>query len=109
MKHENLTFLEKDCRNHLDKVRRLRLGDDDASAVLDYFLKLQNENSNFFYMVDLDEDARLKNLFWVDARSRAANKEFGDVITFDSTYLTNKYDMPFAAFVGSIIMDNQHY
>ena len=35
--HENLTFLEKDCRNHLDKVRRLRLGDGDASAVLDYF------------------------------------------------------------------------
>ncbi|KAH9751515.1 protein FAR1-RELATED SEQUENCE [Citrus sinensis] len=47
-----------------------------------------------------NEDARLKNLFWADARSRAANKEFGDVITFDSTYLTNKYDMPFAAFVG---------
>ncbi|KAK9206151.1 hypothetical protein WN943_016424 [Citrus x changshan-huyou] len=98
--HENLTFLEKDCRNHLHKVRRLRLGDGDASAVLDYFLKMQNGNSNFFYMVDLDEDARLKNLFWADARSRAANKEFGDVITFDSTYLTNKYDMPFAAFVG---------
>ena len=27
-------------------------------------------------------------------------EEFGDVITFDTTYLTNKYDMPFALFVG---------
>ncbi|GFZ00874.1 hypothetical protein Acr_14g0005090 [Actinidia rufa] len=35
-----------------------------------------------------------------DARSRAACKEFGDVVTFDTTYLVNKYDMPFAPFVG---------
>jgi transposase-like protein len=27
-------------------------------------------------------------------------KYFGEVITFDITYLTNKYDMPFAPFVG---------
>ena len=51
-------------------------------------------------MVDLDKDARLKILFWANVRSRAVNKEFCDVITFDSTYLTNKYDMPFVAFVG---------
>jgi hypothetical protein len=25
---------------------------------------------------------------------------FGEVITFDTTYLTNKYDMPVAPFVG---------
>ncbi|KAI9174819.1 hypothetical protein LWI28_023162 [Acer negundo] len=43
--------------------------------------------------MDLDEVGRLKNVFRVNARSRA-------VITFVSTYLTNKYDMPFAAFVG---------
>lgn len=29
-----------------------------------------------------------------------AYEEFGDIITFDTTYLTNKYDMPFAPFVG---------
>ncbi|XP_035551092.1 protein FAR-RED IMPAIRED RESPONSE 1-like [Juglans regia] len=35
-----------------------------------------------------------------DARSRAAYESFGDVITFDTTYLTNVYKMPFAPFVG---------
>ncbi|KAI9194339.1 hypothetical protein LWI28_005196 [Acer negundo] len=50
--------------------------------------------------MDLDEEGRLKNMFWVDARSRAFYKEFRDALTFDSTYLTNKYDMPFATFVG---------
>ncbi|XP_042980173.1 protein FAR1-RELATED SEQUENCE 5-like [Carya illinoinensis] len=43
---------------------------------------------------------RLKNVFWVDARSRAAYQSFGDAITFDTTYLTNAYKMPFAPFVG---------
>ncbi|XP_041026948.1 protein FAR1-RELATED SEQUENCE 5-like [Juglans microcarpa x Juglans regia] len=34
------------------------------------------------------------------ARSRAMYESFGDVITFDTTYLTNAYKMPFAPFVG---------
>ncbi|KAA8541383.1 hypothetical protein F0562_025347 [Nyssa sinensis] len=98
--HENMTFLEKDCRNYIEKVRRLQLGQGDAAAVQNYFLKMQANNANFFYAMDLDEKTRLKNLFWADARSRAAYEEFGDVVTFDTTYLTNKYDMPFAPFVG---------
>ncbi|KAK2646290.1 hypothetical protein Ddye_021485 [Dipteronia dyeriana] len=43
---------------------------------------------------------KVDNVFWVDARRRALYKEFGDALTFDSTYLTNKYDIPFVAFVG---------
>ncbi|XP_022889254.1 protein FAR1-RELATED SEQUENCE 5-like [Olea europaea var. sylvestris] len=33
-------------------------------------------------------------------RCRQAYKEFSDVVTFDTTYLTNKYDKPFFPFVG---------
>ncbi|XP_044505676.1 protein FAR-RED IMPAIRED RESPONSE 1-like isoform X2 [Mangifera indica] len=97
---ENFQLLRKDCRNYIETVRRLRLSAGDASAIQKYFLKMQIENSDFFYLMDLDEEGRLKNVLWVDARSRAAFKEFGDVVTFDTTYLTNKYDMPFVAFVG---------
>ncbi|XP_031287102.1 protein FAR-RED IMPAIRED RESPONSE 1-like [Pistacia vera] len=97
---ENLTFLQKDCRNYIEKVRRMRLGAGDVYAIQKYFLKMQKDNANFFYMMDLDDEDRLQNVIWVDARSMAAFKEFGDVVTFDTTYLTNKYDMPFAAFVG---------
>ncbi|XP_040997115.1 uncharacterized protein LOC121243124 [Juglans microcarpa x Juglans regia] len=35
-----------------------------------------------------------------DARNRAMYESFGDVIIFDTTYLTNTYKMPFAPFVG---------
>ncbi|KAK0592453.1 hypothetical protein LWI29_019404 [Acer saccharum] len=48
------------------------------------------DNSNFFYTVDIDEEGRLKNVLWVDARSRVAFKEFGDIVTFDTTYLTKR-------------------
>ncbi|KAL7199240.1 hypothetical protein ACSBR2_021512 [Camellia fascicularis] len=98
--HEKLSYLEKDCRNHMDKVRRLKLEKGDATAMYNYFVKMQADNSEFFYVLDLDEDGKLLNVFWANARSRAAFKEFGDVVTFDTTYLVNKYDMPFAPFIG---------
>ncbi|KAI5340389.1 hypothetical protein L3X38_019663 [Prunus dulcis] len=98
--HENMVFMEKDCRNYINKVIRLQLGEGDATTIQKYFLKMQSQNANFFCAIDLDENGWLRNVFWVDSRSRAAYEEFGDAITFDTTYLTNKYDMPFAPFVG---------
>ncbi|XP_057463795.1 protein FAR-RED IMPAIRED RESPONSE 1-like [Actinidia eriantha] len=98
--HENLPFLPKDCRNHLNKVRRQLLKEGDAEAMHNYFMKMKTDNSDFFFAMDLDDEGRLRNVFWADARSRAACKEFGDIVTFDTTYLVNKYDMPFAPFVG---------
>ncbi|KAF5470849.1 hypothetical protein F2P56_011337 [Juglans regia] len=97
---ENLLFLEKDCRNYIDKARHLRLGAGGAGALRDYFLRMQYKNPGFFYMMDIDDEGRLKNVFWADPHSRAAYQDFGDVVTFDTTYLTNRYGMPFAPFVG---------
>ncbi|XP_010681755.3 protein FAR1-RELATED SEQUENCE 6-like [Beta vulgaris subsp. vulgaris] len=57
-------------------------------------------NQNFFHMHRLDENNYLKDIMWVDARSRVAYEEFGDVVCFDSTYLTNEYELPFSNFVG---------
>ena len=31
--------------------------------------------------------------FWVDVQSRIAYHYYGDVVTFDATYNSNKYDM----------------
>ncbi|XP_061368869.1 protein FAR1-RELATED SEQUENCE 5-like [Gastrolobium bilobum] len=44
---------------------------------------------------------RRKNLDVGDAQAiRFAYQQFGDVITFDTTYRTNKYSLPFAPFTG---------
>ncbi|XP_062114368.1 protein FAR-RED IMPAIRED RESPONSE 1-like [Humulus lupulus] len=98
--HDKIPFLEKDCRSLIAKLRRLRLGGGDVVAPQKYFMKMQSDNENFFYMINLDKKIRIKTIFGADARSKAAYEEFGDVVSFDITYLTNKYDMPFSAFVG---------
>jgi hypothetical protein len=69
--HDNLTFGEKDCRNFLEKERRLELGHGDAKAVRDYFVKMQSENPKKISVMDVDDESRLRNVFWADARSRA--------------------------------------
>ncbi|CAH9129049.1 unnamed protein product, partial [Cuscuta epithymum] len=98
--YDQLPFIEKDCRNYIEKVRQLRLGSGDAMALQEFFSKMQAQSPGFFYVLDLDDESRLRNVFWADSRCRYAYKDFGDVITFDTTYLTNRYDMPFAPFVG---------
>ncbi|XP_035550313.1 protein FAR1-RELATED SEQUENCE 5-like isoform X2 [Juglans regia] len=97
---ENLPYLEKDCCNYIDNARHLRLGKGGAVALREYFVRMQYKNPGFFALMDLDDDGRLKNVFWADPRSRVAYQYFGDVVTFDTTYLTNRYEMPFVPFVG---------
>ncbi|XP_025645172.1 protein FAR1-RELATED SEQUENCE 5-like [Arachis hypogaea] len=41
-----------------------------------------------------------KEIFFSNPRSIALYEYFRDVVNFDTTYLTNKNDMPFVAFVG---------
>ncbi|GKV25485.1 hypothetical protein SLEP1_g34922 [Rubroshorea leprosula] len=98
--YENIGCLERDIRNQLDKEHRLALEAGDAKAMLEYFIYMQEENPNFFYAIDLDEEHRLRNVFWVDAKGRDDYQDFGDVVSFDTTYITNKYKMPFAPFIG---------
>ena len=76
-----MPFLEKDCRNFVDKVRQLQLSEGDATAMNNYFLKMHCDNSNFFYTMDLDDERRSRNVVWADARSRAAFKELSSVMT----------------------------
>ncbi|XP_022856443.1 protein FAR-RED IMPAIRED RESPONSE 1-like [Olea europaea var. sylvestris] len=77
--YENMTCIEKDCRNYIEKVRRLRLGEGDAAAIQTYFSEMQSRCSEFYFSIDLDDDSRLKNVFWADNRCREAYKEFGVV------------------------------
>ncbi|XP_042965675.1 protein FAR-RED IMPAIRED RESPONSE 1-like isoform X2 [Carya illinoinensis] len=97
---ENLDFQEKDCQNFIDRARSLRLGKGGGEVLNEYFQRMRDQNDGFVSFMDIDDEGRLRNVFWADARSRAAYEYFGDVVTFDTTYLTNRYGMPFAPFVG---------
>ncbi|XP_010513339.1 PREDICTED: protein FAR1-RELATED SEQUENCE 5-like [Camelina sativa] len=97
---ENLGFLEKDYGNYIYRKRMEKMVKGDAGAVLEYFQKKKEDNSSFFYSIQLDEDDMITNILWADDRSISDYNLFGDVVCFDTTYKTNEYDRPFAPFVG---------
>ncbi|XP_030526409.1 protein FAR1-RELATED SEQUENCE 6 [Rhodamnia argentea] len=96
----NQSFSENEARSLSDHVNHLNLKKGDTQAIYNYFCRMQLTNPNFYYLMDLTDEGNLRNLFWADARSRAACVYFGDVIYFDTMFLSNKYEIPLVAFVG---------
>lgn len=72
----------------------------DSQNLLDYFKKMQAENPGFYYAIQLDEENRVANVFWADARSRTAYSHFGDAVVVDTICLINHYKVPIAPFTG---------
>lgn len=87
-------------RNHVNQSKHLELREGDAHAIYNYFCRMKLTNPNFFYLMDLDDEGRLRNVFWADARSRAAYSYFWDTIKIDTTCLANKFEIPLISFVG---------
>ncbi|XP_061373652.1 protein FAR1-RELATED SEQUENCE 5-like [Gastrolobium bilobum] len=106
LRGNDVLFDSRDCYNHMKNVRKKIYDAGDAQAVLHYCVKQKTMNPNFFYSIKCDEDDRMESFFWIDARCRQAYELFGDVITFDTTYRTNKYSMPFGPFVGDMAITN---
>ncbi|GKV17256.1 hypothetical protein SLEP1_g27787 [Rubroshorea leprosula] len=96
-----MRFNERDCQNYLDHQRQLWIAKGDGEAIWRYFKVLKSQSSNYFSRIEVDADRRLNSLFWVDGQTRAAYQYFDDVLPFDTTYLTNRYDMSCAAFSGA--------
>ncbi|KAK8942651.1 Protein FAR1-RELATED SEQUENCE 6 [Platanthera zijinensis] len=98
--HESISLDDKEGMNFMDGGR-LKLGDGDSEAIHRFFSRMQAKNPNFFYLMDLDVEGHLRNVFWADARSRAAYQHFGDVISFDTSCVKYKFDIPLVLFVGT--------
>ncbi|ESQ27029.1 hypothetical protein EUTSA_v10018210mg [Eutrema salsugineum] len=85
--------------DHLHCSRRLEIRGA-FSALQDFFFRIQLTNPNFLYLMDLGDDGSLRNVFWIDPRARAAYSHFADVVVFDTTCLSDTYELPLVAFVG---------
>ncbi|KAG2666810.1 hypothetical protein I3760_15G082400 [Carya illinoinensis] len=94
----NVGCIGKDVENFLGNKRRKLFEEGDAQRLYAYFLDRQCKEPGFVYSMQVDENGCMGSCFWANARSRAAYQYFGDVVTFDATYLTNIYKMPFVPF-----------
>ncbi|XP_021769853.1 protein FAR-RED IMPAIRED RESPONSE 1-like [Chenopodium quinoa] len=97
---ENMPFAQKDLHEEVAKQKKKIFEESDAKAMFTYFQSMVEDNPNFFNTYRVVEEGRLKDVLWVDVRCRMAYEEFGDVVCFESTYLTNEYKLPFCNFVG---------
>jgi len=94
-----LPVKKKDISNIRTKINREVRGSD-MTKLLDNFRNKKSDDPSFFYKFDLDEENRVKNIFWRDGSSLKYYEEYGDCVSFDTTYMTNKYRLPFAHLWG---------
>ncbi|CAM0870364.1 unnamed protein product [Alopecurus aequalis] len=74
--------------------------DGDMAKTIEVFLKIKKKDPGFVVAMDLDDKKRVRSLFFSHGSSRIDYASFGDVVTFDTTYRTNLYNLPFGLFVG---------
>lgn len=91
---------EREPNNQVYQSARLKLRKGEAELIHSFFSRMQLASPNFFYIMDLNDEGYLKNVFWMDSRARAAYAYFGDVVAIDTTYLSKSYEIPLLAFVG---------
>nr|XP_017251549.1 PREDICTED: protein FAR-RED IMPAIRED RESPONSE 1-like [Daucus carota subsp. sativus] len=97
--YSNVGATLRDFRNFNRDLKEY-IGERDGQMLIDKFKVFQESSSSFYYAYELDEAGRLTKLFWADAISRRNFEVYGDAVSFDATFDTNKYNMIFAPFTG---------
>ncbi|KAL4564249.1 hypothetical protein LXL04_028306 [Taraxacum kok-saghyz] len=89
------------CSDYKNFSRDLNryIEDTDANILVE-LMNLRKENVRDFSFVHLLEDSELRAVFWADNVAKRNYKEFSDIVSFDATYHTNKYNLVFVPFTG---------
>nr|GMD52477.1 protein FAR1-RELATED SEQUENCE 5-like [Ipomoea batatas] len=72
----------------------------DAQAVVDKYRKKQLLFPTYTFEYETDDEQQLRGLFWTDPIAKENYQRFGDMVSFDATYSTNRYNMVFVPFTG---------
>ncbi|KAL6623021.1 hypothetical protein ACP70R_032900 [Stipagrostis hirtigluma subsp. patula] len=96
---KQISWTTKNLDNLQQKEKR-RSDNTDIENTLKYLNKFQMEHPGFYYTMKTDKDNTVQSIFWTDARSRMDYELYGDFVSFDTTFSTNRYNMPFAPIVG---------
>ncbi|XP_056695317.1 protein FAR-RED IMPAIRED RESPONSE 1-like [Spinacia oleracea] len=97
---ENLGQSKKDHLNYCTRLKMKQIEGGDAQAVTDIMYLEVEGDPNFFFRFILDEKGKLRSLFWRDSMMMEDYGIFGDIVVFDTTYRTNRYNLICAPIVG---------
>nr|XP_015649995.1 protein FAR1-RELATED SEQUENCE 5-like [Oryza sativa Japonica Group] len=99
---DKVPFSKMDCNNEIGRECKKYLESNDTQTLLEYLKNKQLKDPAFFYAIQIDkEDGRIANFFWADGQSIMDYSCFGDAVSFDTTFDTNKFEMPFAPLLGT--------
>ncbi|XP_074313858.1 protein FAR1-RELATED SEQUENCE 5-like [Silene latifolia] len=76
------------------------INDRDGQLFIDRFKNMEETRDDFFFDYEVDVDGSLIRAIWADGVGRRNYSVYGDAVSFDPTYSTNKYDMVFTPFTG---------
>uniref|UniRef100_A0A8I6XC29 Protein FAR1-RELATED SEQUENCE n=1 Tax=Hordeum vulgare subsp. vulgare TaxID=112509 RepID=A0A8I6XC29_HORVV len=96
---KEVPFTKRSLKSLCGKLNKEQT-ENDATKTINVFNAMRAEDPEFKYSVQVDDEGRVKTLMWTTGRSIKQYICFGDAVTFDTTYKTNLYDMPFGLFVG---------
>lgn len=86
----NIGATSVDFKN-INRDIKLYIGDNDARMIIQKFVSKKEICEGFYFEYDVDSEDHLTRLFWADPIARRNYDTFGDVVSFDATYSTNKY------------------
>jgi hypothetical protein len=78
---------------------------DDIGKIMKLLNEMKEKDSEMAIKVQTDSEGRIKSMLWCTGKNRADYNHFVDVVTFDTTYRTNLYNLPF----GLFIVVNNHF
>ena len=72
----------------------------DLGKTIELLQQMKDADLGMSVKFRVDTDGRLQSMLWCTGKNKSDYEQFGDAITFDTTYRTNLYKMPFGLFVG---------
>nr|GEW60778.1 hypothetical protein [Tanacetum cinerariifolium] len=87
-----------DFKNHQRDVN-VFIGESDAQRLIKKMENRQIYVPNFTFQYKV-ENSELVSMFWAVEVAKYNYKEFGDIVSFDATFNSNKYNMKFVTFIG---------
>ncbi|KAK8914425.1 Protein FAR1-RELATED SEQUENCE 5 [Platanthera zijinensis] len=97
---ENLGFTNEELKWYLRTRRQRDMEYGGLGGLMKYLQDKKGEDPTFYYAVQMDCTEHITNIFWADGRMISDYANFGDVVSFDTTFRTNKESRPFGCFVG---------
>ncbi|GJR07786.1 FAR1-related sequence 5-like protein [Tanacetum coccineum] len=88
-----------DCKNQKKKIS-VFIVDRDTQMAVEKLLSQKLHSPGFYANYYKGDDDRLVGLFWADEEAIRNYATFGDMVSFDATFRSNKYQMVFVPFTG---------